>query len=133
MKGPYSLDEWLRIYREHDSDTEYVSYPGELRVGDEEHGFFTYMFDAENLVLLIPKMCGDGRHWRKLIFTMVAATRHLGVIGVYCCTKRNPRAFMRLFGGTLVKQETKDNGQVLSYILITPENAGWRGGDSTCG
>ena len=98
------------------------------REPDPEHGFFTYIFDPEERVLLIPKICGDGKFWRKLIHGMVAATRCLGVRGVYCCTKRNPRAFTRLFGGRVVKTETRENGAVLSYIFITLEDSREKGG-----
>jgi hypothetical protein len=124
MKGPKSRGEWIQAYVDRDSDTEYVTYPGEEMKWDEEHGFFTYLYDAESRLLAIPKMCGDGKHWRKLIYRMVMATRGEPwfIRGAYCCTKRNPAAYMRILGGRLVKQETKENGQVLSFILITPED-----------
>jgi hypothetical protein len=128
VKGPHTLDEWIRIYEERDSDTEYVTYPGERLVWDKDHGFFTFMFDPEERVILIPKMCGDGKYWRERVYEMAAAARHLGVRGVYCCTKRNSEAFTRLFGGRVVKRETKENGQALSYILITAEDAKWKDG-----
>lgn len=124
-----TLGDWLKRYAESCADTEYVTYPGEQMVFHPEHGFFTFIFDAEERVLLIPKMCGDGRYWRKTIHEMVAATRHLGTRGVYCCTKRSPGAFTRLFGGEVVKTETREDGTVLSYIFITPENSKEKGGD----
>jgi hypothetical protein len=130
VKGPHTLGEWLRIYAERDSDTEYVTEPGERMVWDAEHGFFTFMFDPLERLILIPKMCGDGKYWRKAIYEMYLRARGggIGVRGVYCCTKRNPKAYMRILGGELVKQETKENGQVISYILITGENTKERGG-----
>jgi hypothetical protein len=122
--GPKSRDEWIQAYVDRDSDTEYVTEPGEVMVWDETHGFFTYLFDAESRLLVIPKMCGDGKHWRKLIYRMYRATRGepWWTRGVYCCTKRNPKAYMRILGGRVVKREIKANGQVLSFILISPED-----------
>jgi hypothetical protein len=120
MVGPKSRDEWIRVYEERDSDTEYVTYPGEQMAWHPMHGFFTYFFDPETRLITIPKMCGDGKYWRKVIFEMAQMTRQLlGTRGVYCCTKRNPKAYMRILGGELVKQEHRDDGTVLSYIFIT--------------
>lgn len=126
MLGPKTFEEWVRIYEERDSDTEYVLSPGEKIVFDPMHGFFTYAFDAASRMILIPKMCGNGRHWRKLIHKMLLlAARDLGVRGVLCCTKRNPRAFMRVHGGKLQKMEhtydfTTGRSTTLWFIYITP-------------
>ncbi len=114
---------------ERDSDTEYVLTPGERVVWHPMHGFFTYTYDAASGEVLIPKMCGDGKYWRKLIYALVLAT---DARGVYCCTKRNPRAFMRVFGGTLVKMTHEYDFRTgrettLWYLFITPEDA--KGGD----
>jgi hypothetical protein len=124
LTGPKSLAEWIRVYEERDSDTEYVLYPGEELRWHPLHGFFTFIYDPAVRLLLIPKMCGDGKFWRKLIYQMVLRTRGEPWLtkGAYCCTKRNPKAYMRILGGTLDKQEVTENGQVLSYILITPED-----------
>lgn len=127
MKGPKTFEEWVRVYEERDSDTEYVLSPGERVVFDPMHGFFTYAFDAETKTILVPKMCGDGKHWRRLIYKMVKAGGRIGVRGVLCCTKRNPRAYMRILGGKLRKMEhTYDfvtgKNTTLWFIYITPED-----------
>lgn len=124
MVGPKALAEWIEIYKERDSDTEYILSPGEQIVYDPMHGFFSYVFDAVSREILIPKMCGDGAHWRKVVHKMVQETQHLGVKGAYCCTKRNPEAYMRILGGRLVKMEhTYDfrtgKETTLWYIFIT--------------
>jgi hypothetical protein len=105
MVGPKTFEEWVKIYEERDSDTEYVLTPGERVVFDPMHGFFTYYFHAESKEILIPKMCGNGKHWRPVIYKLVQATQHLGVKGVLCCTKRNPVMYMRVLGGTLRRME----------------------------
>ncbi|GHV45847.1 hypothetical protein FACS1894204_06130 [Synergistales bacterium] len=127
MTGPKTLEEWVEVYEERDSDTEYVLSSGERVVYDALHGFFTYAFDPREKLILIPKMCGDGKFWRPKILKMVLATRHLGVRGAYCCTKRNPVAYMRVLGGTLRKMEhvydfVTGRQHTIWYILITPEN-----------
>ena len=138
MKGPKTFEEWVAIYKGKDSDTEYVLSPGEQVVFDPMHGFFTYSFDPETREILIPKMCGDGKYWRKLIYEMVLKTKTLGVKGVYCCSKANPAAYMRILGGRLVKMEhTYDfrtgKETTLWYFSITPENTKEKGGASDVG
>jgi hypothetical protein len=124
MVGPKTFEEWVEVYEERDSDTEYVLSPGERVVYDPMHGFFTYYFDAASGEILIPKMCGDGKHWRPLIYKLAKATRHLGIKGVLCCTKRNPVAYMRVIGGALRRMEyaydfQKGEGRTLWFIFIS--------------
>jgi hypothetical protein len=127
MKGPKSFEEWVRLYEERDSDTEYVLSPGEKIVFDPMYGFFTYCPDMEGKQILVPKMCGDGRHWRPMIYKLCVATRHLGIKGVLCCTKRNPEAYRRVLGGKLVRMEQSydfrtGKHHILWFIFITPED-----------
>lgn len=127
MTGPKTFEEWVEVYEERDSDTEYVLSPGERIVFDPMHGFFTYCLDAESRCILVPKMCGDGRHWRPLILKLAKEARHLGIKGVLCCTKRNPAVYMRVLGGTLERMEhiydfKTGRDRTLWYIFITPED-----------
>jgi hypothetical protein len=69
------------------------------------YGFFSFWYDARNRELVIPKMCGDGKHWRKLIYKMASAAGPDLCRGVLCCTKRNPKAYMRVIGGKLRRLE----------------------------
>ena len=124
MLGPKTFEEWVRVYEERDSDTEYVLSPGEKVVFDPMHGFFTYAFDAASKTILIPKMCGDGKYWRAIIHKMVLAGQGIGIKGVLCCTKRNPQAYMRILGGKLKKMEhtydfTTGKSTTLWFIYIT--------------
>jgi hypothetical protein len=104
MVGPKSLEEWIEVYEERD-DSKYLLSPNERVVYDPLHGFFTYCFNAAKGEILIPKMCGDGKYWRPLIYKLAKATQHLGVKSVLCCTKRNPEAYMRIIGGSLRRME----------------------------
>jgi hypothetical protein len=122
MVGPKTFEEWVEAYEERDSD--YVLSPGERVVYHPMHGFFTYCFDAENGQILIPKMCGDGKHWRPLIYKLARATKHLGIKTLLCCTKRNPAAYMRVIGGKLKKMEqtydfTTGKNTILWFISIS--------------
>jgi hypothetical protein len=124
MTGPKTFEEWKEAYEERDSDTDYELKPGERVVYDPMYGFFTYYFDAASKEILIPKMCGDGRFWRKQIYKLAKATRHLGVKGVFCCTKRNPVAYMRVIGGTLRRMEytydfTTGKSRILWFIFVS--------------
>lgn len=104
MVGPKSLEEWIEVYEERADDV-YKLTPNEKLVYDPMHGFFTHCFDAAKGEILIAKMCGDGRHWRPLIYKLAKATRDLGVKTVLFCTPRNPAVYMRAVGGTLSKME----------------------------
>jgi hypothetical protein len=91
------------------------------------HGFFTWWYDAGKRELVIPKMCGDGKHWRKVIFEMVKAAGPDVCRGVLCCTKRNPVAYMRILGGKLRSMEYSldfETGKsvTLWYIFITVDD-----------
>ena len=124
MTGPKTFEEWVQIYEERDSDTEYVLSPGEQVHWHPMHGFFTYAFDADSKTILIPKMCGDGKYWRAIIHKMVLAGQGIGIKGVLCCTKRNPQAYMRILGGKLKKMEhtydfTTGKSTTLWFIYIT--------------
>lgn len=121
VKGPLPFGAWVNIYEARDESRFELDDREELAF-DRRHGFFTWIFDFEKRYLLIPKMCGDGRYWRPHIFAMVKALRKShGCIGAYCVTKRDPRVYMRVLGGELVKQE-RESEKTYSYILVTPEN-----------
>lgn len=124
MTGPKTFEEWVEVYEERDIGTKYVLSPGERIVFDPMYGFFTYCLDAESRCILVPKMCGDGRHWRSLVLKLAKGTRHLGIKGVLFCTKRNPAAFLRVLGGTLERMEhiydfKTGRSRTLWYIFVT--------------
>lgn len=119
-----SFGSWVAVYEERDKSRFELS-EGEELAFDRNRGFFTWKFDFKKHWLLIPKMCGDGRHWRRIVFAMVDQLNASGVpcVGAYCVTKRKPEVYMRVLGGELIKQEVDENtGIVFSYILVTPEN-----------
>lgn len=122
MKGPKPFGEWVSIYCGKDG-SDFILDEREELFFDREHGFFTWMIDPDKKHLLIPKMCGDGRYWRPIIYGMLLWFRDSfgGFESVRFCTKRNPAAYIRLIGGSLCKQEAHGN-KTISWIEVTPEN-----------
>jgi hypothetical protein len=124
MTGPKTFEQWVEAYEER-GDCEFVLSQGEKVCWHPEHGFFTCLFDAASGEILIPKMCGDGKYWRPLIYGLAVKGREKrGVKGVLCCTKRNPAAFTRLMGGTLRRMEysydfATGKGRALWFIFIS--------------
>jgi hypothetical protein len=105
MKGPKTFDEWVEAYEERD-DCEYILSPREQVRWDPMHGFFTYLFDSKRQQFVIPKMCGNGMHWKPVILKIFRYMKAKGwVKRIYCFTKRNPKAFVRMFGGEVVAME----------------------------
>ena len=124
VKGPLSFGSWVAVYEERDK-SKFELNEGEELFFDRERGFFTWKYDVENGWILIPKMCGDGKYFRRKVFAMVETLRLAGLpcVGAYCVTKRRLEVYMRVLGGELVRQEVDENtGIIYSYILVTPEN-----------
>lgn len=110
MKGPKTLDEWIEVYEDRGGDdTEFLMSEGETLVWSPEKGFFTWCLDAERKMIVIPKMVGDGRHWRNKLFNMMSLIRHTGVDRVLACSRRPPKVYQRVLGGELYKVEYKYN------------------------
>lgn len=121
-----TFEEWVKRYEKSD-DSRFVLARGEQIVFDPEHGFFTYVLNAGDGSLIIPKMCGTLKHWRKLIEKMYYASIPLGVRRVFFCTKRNPFAFIRILGGRLAAMERfcdfeRGKDRTVWYIAITTKN-----------
>ena len=110
MKGPKTLDEWIEVYEDRGGDdTEFIMNPDETLVWNPENGFFSWCLDAERKMIVIPKMVGNGRHWRNTIFRMMSMIRHTGVDRVLVCSRRPPKVYLRVHGGELYKVEYKYN------------------------
>ena len=99
-KGPMSFGSWVAVYEERDRSKFELSQGEELAF-DRQHGFFTWKYDFKEHWLLIPKMCGDGKIFRRIVFAMYDTLRANGIPckGVYCVTKRKPEVYMRVLGG----------------------------------
>ncbi len=110
VKGPKTLEEWIAVYEERcGGEGRFVLAPDEKVVWDKDNGFFTWCLDAERKMIVIPKMAGNGRHWRKKIFEMMDTIRGTGVNRILTCSRRNPKVYQRVHGGKLYKMEHKHN------------------------
>lgn len=131
MKRLRSLDEWI---------AEYKRTAGEWEVSDvetvwfrPEYGFFTWCLDWERKWMVVPKMCGDGRLMRKVIYDMMTVCRPYGFEGVLFCTRKHVKAYLRVLGGKLLKTEATFNTRTkrdepIHYILVSWEDVVEKGG-----
>lgn len=90
---------------------------------DQTRGFMCWELLDHGHTLYITKVCGDGRYWRNRAYEMFRTGKtHYGLKTLRCCTRHDPTAFMRLFGGSLDKVEERD-GKPLYWIKITNTEA----------
>jgi len=76
-----------------------------------EFGFLT--FDVIDNTLFVYDCYGDGKRWDDLLCTVA---KKLGLKEISFITRRNPKAFKRLFGYELVKI-VKDNEGNKLYLM----------------
>ena len=121
-KGPKSFGGWIALYEERVHGTFEIS-PMEELIFDRQHGFFTWTYNPETGHLLIPKMVGDGRYWRRIIsdWAKRLQEKYTDFNGILFCTTRKAEVYIRAAGGVLYKQKTNKKGVTYSWILITPQ------------
>ena len=83
--------------------------PDEQIFYNSEYGFFTYWVDYKKKRLVIPKMVGNGKFLRHVIFDMVRELEPLGFREILCCSRRRPEVYLRVLGGKLDHIETSVN------------------------
>lgn len=100
FKGPKSLSAWIDVYeRRAGDDVHFRLEDGEHVYYNENYGFFTWFVCEDHPGLIsIPKMCGDGRFLRRLVWRFV---KESGMRGVYLCSRRRPEVYCRVLGGRL--------------------------------
>ena len=90
-----SKEEWLEWYKAHGGTEDLELRPDELIHFHPEHGFITYRHYED--ILELHHMCGDGKYWQKFIRNMLMGMYGLKKIRAF--TKRNPKAWIRKYGG----------------------------------
>ena len=112
--------EWVKYYEDKDH-SKFMLHENEELCYERDRGFFTWDYNVFQHLLIIPKMCGDGKYFRPKIRRMGLRARQIdsNFKGILFCTKRNPKVYMRIVGGRLYKQE-KEDGKTYSYILVDP-------------
>ena len=91
---PRTKTEWLDYYAAKTGTTDLNLHPDELVFYHPEHGFVTYLTYDDTLE--IHHMCGDGKYWVKFL---KAVSKFEGVKKFRMYTERNPKAWMRRYGG----------------------------------
>lgn len=125
FSGPKSFEEWVEVYeRRAGDDVHFVITPGEQIFYNPDKGFFSYWIDHENKRLLIPKMCGDGKFLRQVVFQMVRELEPLGFRKIMCCSRRRPEVYLRVLGGEFDHMEERFNintgkKEPLYYYTVT--------------
>ena len=98
-----TINEWLKWYQEHGGDEDLQLVPAECINFHPEHGFITYFYDNDALV--IHHMAGDGKYWFKFLKNTVMSMNGLKKIRAF--TRRNPKAWIRKYG----------NGRIIGYEM----------------
>ncbi len=129
LKGPKSLEAWIEVFKRRAGDDEpFALKDNEYLYYHPEHGFFTWFVCERPGRISIPKMCGNGRVLRRMIYEFVKASAHLGVREVLCCSRRPPEVYMkRVLGGRLDRVEFTKNlntGRVepMYFYVITVDD-----------
>ena len=108
--GPKTFEEWVDVYeRRAGDDVHFQLVPDEQIFYNSEYGFFTYWVDYKKKRLVIPKMVGNGKFLRHVIFDMVRELEPLGFREILCCSRRRPEVYLRVLGGKLDHIETSVN------------------------
>ena len=93
--NPQTQSEWLEWYKSQTGCEDLKLYPDEVIHIHPEHGFITYYFHDD--VLELHHMAGDGKYWQRFVKNMVMSINGLKKIRAF--TRRNPRAWIRKYGG----------------------------------
>lgn len=108
--GPKTFEEWVEVYnRRAGDDVHFQLVEGEQVFYNPEHGFFTWWVDHKKKRLVIPKMAGDGKFLRHVIFKMVKELEPLGFREILCCSRRRPEVYLRVLGGRFESMEETVN------------------------
>ncbi len=87
-------EEWLNYYHEKTGCNDFELYPDEIVFFEPEHGFITFFIHDD--ILELHHMCGDGKAWQNVL---VHIMNEYGLTKLRAFTRRNPKAWMRKYGG----------------------------------
>ena len=86
--------EWLDWYVQHGGQYNLQLDDDEAVLFHPQHGFISFFFHDD--ILEIHHMVGHGKYWQKII-KEIMKLHHLKTIRAF--TKRNPKAWIRKYGG----------------------------------
>ena len=90
-------EEWRRWYVEHGGAEDLELDDREVVLFHPEHGFATILPHGDTLEL--HHLCGDGKWWAGVLARIMRA---MGMKTLHAYTRRDPRAWMRAYGGRIV-------------------------------
>ena len=93
-------DEWLKWYEERTGCDDLRLNPDELIMFHPEHGFITYWTHDD--IFELHHMCGDGKFWQAVI-QKIARFENVHTLRAF--TRRNPKAWIRKYGGHITGYE----------------------------
>ena len=93
-------NEWLKWYQERTGCDDLRLNPDELIMFHPEHGFIAYWVGDNKFEL--HHMCGDGKFWAGII-KKIAGFENVNTLRAF--TRRNPKAWMRKYGGHITGYE----------------------------
>lgn len=135
MRGgqpPLPLSSWVKKYEEYVG--KFILDPEEQLWWRPDKGFFTWVIDWNKKRVLVPKMIGDGRHMRKIIYDIMVEARRYGINTLVCCTreKRMANIYLKLLGGKETEEKifspvTGENDP-LYQIVVTLDDTKWKNG-----
>ena len=95
-----TLNEWLKWYQERTDCEDLMLKPDELIMFHPEHGFIAYWVGDDKFEL--HHSCGDGKFWAGVI-KKIAGFENVHTLRAF--TRRNPKAWMRKYGGHITGYE----------------------------
>ena len=93
-------NEWLKWYQERTDCEDLMLNPDELIMFHTEHGFIAYWMNDDKFEL--HHLCGDGKFWAGVI-KKIAGFENVHTLRAF--TRRNPKAWMRKYGGHITGYE----------------------------
>ena len=93
-------NEWLKWYQERTGCEDLMLNPDELIMFHPEHGFIAYWVNDDKFEL--HHLCGDGKFWAGVI-KKIAGFENVHTLRAF--TRRNPKAWMRKYGGHITGYE----------------------------
>ena len=87
-------NEWLEWYEQHGGNKDLQLASDEHILFHPEHGFITFFIHDD--ILELHHMAGDGKYWQDVLVKIVKLE---GLNTLRAFTRRNPKAWMRKYGG----------------------------------
>ena len=86
--------EWLDWYEQHGGSRDLQQREDEITLFHQEHGFISFLICDD--IFELHHAVGDGKYWQSVI-KKIMKLENLKTLRAF--TKRNPKAWMRKYGG----------------------------------